>query len=356
MADRTAPTAIIAPPAPKPRRIAALDIARGIAVMAMIVFHFAWDLDTFGLTDLNVLGSTGWRTFSRTIASSFLMLAGIGLVLAHGDGIRWPAFWQRFAIIAGAAGLVSLGTWYAFPHAFVYFGILHAIALGSLITLPTLRLPALLVALLALVALALPFIPGVPRINGPAFWWIGLADDYRAAVDFIPLLPWIAPLLAGIALAKTFRARLSSLAWKPAGRLSRTLALAGRFSLPIYLFHQPILLGTLWLGMQLLSTPVAMEEREFTAGCIQTCVSAGTSQALCANACPCAASMLKREGLLNAAITNRLRPEEMVRMRSLAMQCLRDAAAPPEQQQPVLPLPSPAPAAPAPGVPTAPNP
>jgi uncharacterized membrane protein len=340
MADSTAPSLAIGPVATKPRRIAAIDVARGLAVLAMIVFHFAWDLDNFALTDFNVFGSPGWRIFSRTIASSFLMLAGVGLVLGHTDGIRWPAFWQRFAIIASAAALVSLGTWYAFPHAFVYFGILHAIALGSLIALPALRLPAWAVAMLALAALALPFVDGIPRINGPAFWWIGLADDYRSAVDFIPLLPWIAPLLAGMALAKAFRPCLTGMTWKPQGRFSRTLALAGRFSLPIYLLHQPILLGMLWLGVQVFASPATMDEREFANGCVQTCVSAGTSRAICANACPCAASMLKREGLLMAAINNKLTPEQTQRMQGLAMQCLRDAVLPPQQSEPALPAPT----------------
>ena len=58
--------------------------------------------------------------------------------------MRWPAYWRRFLIIAGAAALVSVGTYFVFPGAFVFFGILHCIAAASLVALPFLFLPAFL--------------------------------------------------------------------------------------------------------------------------------------------------------------------------------------------------------------------
>lgn len=324
-------------PARRPR-IAGLDAARGVAIAAMVVFHTARDLDRLGLVDLGVADSAGWRWFARSIAASFLILVGIGLVRAHGDGIRWPAFWRRFALVAGGAALVSLGTWFAIPQAFVYFGILHSIALSSLIGLAFLRLPWPALLALAAAALAVPLLPGVPRVDGPAVWWLGLAQDYRPSVDYLPILPWIAPVLAGMALAKLVAPRLDAARWEPEGWPARILVAAGQWSLPIYLLHQPLIYGALWLAAQVLAGPIPASEREFAVGCERTCLQSGAMPALCASACPCTARSLREEGLLEAAITERLDARQTDRMRTLATQCLRAAVeALPRETEPAAP-------------------
>ncbi|HEY8214104.1 MAG TPA: heparan-alpha-glucosaminide N-acetyltransferase, partial [Methylocystis sp.] len=119
----------------------ALDVARGLAVLAMIVFHLIWDLSHFGYAPATLPWSTPVTIFGHSIAFAFLFIAGVALVLAHRAHMRWPAFWRRFAIIVAAAALVSAGTYVAFPKAFVFFGILHCIAVASLIAIPFLFAP-----------------------------------------------------------------------------------------------------------------------------------------------------------------------------------------------------------------------
>lgn len=310
-------------PFPTRPRLPMIDAARGVAILAMIVFHAAWDVDMLGLALLDVGGSPYWRTFARSIAASFLFLVGVGLALGHAEGIRWASFGRRLAMVIAGAALVSLGTWFAFPDAFVYFGILHVIAVSSVLALPFVFLPAWLTLFVAVFALAVPFLPGMPRIEGPWFWWLGLADDFRRSVDYIPVLPWIAAVLAGIGVTKAIGSRIERLDWQPRNRAGHALVTAGRWSLPIYLVHQPILFGTLWLVARVMVSPDALPAREFAIGCERVCVQSGMERDACVTACSCAADALKREGLWPDVIANRLDEAQTRRMNELAGECLR---------------------------------
>ena len=119
--------------APARGRIELLDLARGTALLAMFVYHFAYDLSFFRLIRVDVVSDPGWRLFARLIAGSFLAIVGFSLILATRNGLNRKAYAKRFAMVAGAALLVTIGTWFAIPENFIFFGILHHIALASLL-------------------------------------------------------------------------------------------------------------------------------------------------------------------------------------------------------------------------------
>ena len=141
---------------PAPARMPFLDMARGLALIAMAVFHSAWDMAFLGLADIDPANDAGWKWFARLIAGSFLAITGASLVLATRDGLDWPRQLRRVAKIAAAAALVTLATFIALPRNYVWFGILHHIALASLIALPLTRAPLAVPAGLAVLAFALP--------------------------------------------------------------------------------------------------------------------------------------------------------------------------------------------------------
>jgi uncharacterized membrane protein len=222
-----------------------VDLARTVAICSMIAFHFVRDLELFGLIAPGTTVTGGWALFARLIAGSFLFLSGLSLVLAHRAGFRMQAWCRRFAVVSAAAGLVTLVTYVAYPDRFIYFGILHAIAMVSLIGLPFVFLPgwAALVGVIAVVALDFRFL-GTP-FTSEWMAWTGLSTHVRPSLDFIPVVPWLAPFLVGIALAKTV-----SLDWleppAPSVLPIEFLAWPGRHSLAIYLLHQPVLLALVW--------------------------------------------------------------------------------------------------------------
>lgn len=235
-------------------RIPALDIARTGALVAMALFHFVFDLEMFGHVAPGTASTGIWRALAVATAGSFLFLAGAGLWLAHEHAIRWPAFWRRFAKVAGAAGVVSVATYVAFPHAFVFFGILHSIALCSLLGLAALRLPVLVTLMLAVAVFYAPDVLRAPMFNAPFWWWTGLQTIPLRSVDYEPIFPWFAPFLVGLAVSKLFSQRgiWARLSTDSPSRAAHLAGLPGRHSLLIYLVHQPILIGLVWGATQIL--------------------------------------------------------------------------------------------------------
>jgi len=240
-----APAAVSAPAG----RVPALDIARTVALAGMVVFHIVVDLELFGHLPPGTTLSGHWPAFARAVAGSFLFLAGVSLWLAHGRGIRLRPFLRRLAALSAAAGGITLVTWLAMPDRFVFFGILHSIAVASVIGLAALRLPAALTLALAALAVAAPHLLRGALPDAPWLVWLGLSATPPRSMDFVPVFPWLGACLAGIAAAR-FAERAG--AWRalraapPAGPVARALAWPGRHSLVVYLLHQPVLLALIW--------------------------------------------------------------------------------------------------------------
>jgi uncharacterized membrane protein len=219
----------------------------------MAVFHFSYDLEMFGQIAPGTIGSPPWRLFAQCIAGSFLFVSGISLWLAHGRGFRARAFIKRLGVIVAAALLVTVATFFAAREAFIFFGILHVMALASVVGVVVLRWPAWIIALLAAgFWFAGPYLQG-PFFDHPLWWWTGLSTIPPVTLDYEPVFPWLGPYLAGLALAKgaarvDLWQRLRSTA--PASPMVRVLGWPGRHSLSFYLLHQPVLIALLWLFLK----------------------------------------------------------------------------------------------------------
>ncbi len=229
------------------QRLVGLDLARTAALLGMVVFHATFDLELFGYLPPGTTREGVWFVLARTVAGSFLLLAGFSLVLAQGRGIRWPSFARRMAMIGAAAGAITIATAYGMPDTFIYFGILHAIWLSSLCGLVFLRAPTLLTLFAGVAVLWIGDTVAVAWLNGPWLLWLGLGSEVRRALDYVPMFPWFGPFLLGMAAAQLATRAGWSLAL-PAGIAARVAPLGwpGRHSLAIYLMHQPILFGLLW--------------------------------------------------------------------------------------------------------------
>ena len=57
-------------------RILFLDILRGLAVLAMIIYHFFWDLGFFGYIDFSIATTGLGLIIAQIIGASFILISG----------------------------------------------------------------------------------------------------------------------------------------------------------------------------------------------------------------------------------------------------------------------------------------
>lgn len=286
-------------------RLGLVDVARGAALVAMIVYHLVWDLDYFGLIANGVAASAPVRGLSHAIASAFLLIAGVSVALAHRGKFNGKKFRKQFIKVTLAAAAVTLVTAYVMPQAPITFGILHAMAVGVLLTAALAKAPWFVTALIAAAMIAAPLLFASPAFNDPLVLWLGLGTVEPAALDWRPVLPWTGVMAAGLAFARvtavqSFLVRSADFDAN-ADPISRGLDWVGRRTLPIYLIHQPVLFGLLYVVTMLTgATPQFGETHGFVESCRIECQAKSAATAdrtqVCARACDCVVDTLKRKG------------------------------------------------------------
>lgn len=312
------------PPMKSGTRLGRLDIARGVALIAMAIYHFGWDLEFFGYLAQGSASQGWWRIFARCIASSFLFLVGFSLVLAHARAIRWQPFMKRLAQVVLAATAISLLTWFFMPQGFIFFGILHQIALASLLGLLFLRSPVWLTILLAAAIIATPVYYRAEFFNHPALWWVGLSNINPISNDYVPLFPWFGAVLLGIASARIMQAtglmRLLQGGIKPQW-LESLLTFIGRHSLIFYLVHQPVLIGLLYGFSAIFPPSPALQAANFVNQCTVQCSANGDEQ-LCRVYCSCMLETIEANNLSNLIRSPAATDEERQKLSAFSAQCV----------------------------------
>ncbi|WP_169196197.1 heparan-alpha-glucosaminide N-acetyltransferase [Devosia sp. MC1541] len=308
----------------KGSRLQIVDVARGVAIIAMVIYHLFWDLSYFRIFPVDVGYDPGWVFFARSILFTFMFLVGVGLVLGHGTGVRWRSFWKRWAFVAAGAAIITVSTYLTFPDTFVYFGVLHAIAAVSVLALPFLFTPLWLTGLAGLIIAILPFVFTNPFFDQKITSWIGFSAVPPPANDLVPLFPWLGVALLGVAAMRSIRAnewdaRLAQL--NSTAAVARGLAFLGRWSLLIYLLHQPILLGVLTPLAGALGTQEAAREIEFLSACQTTCETNGTTAEQCAIYCQCGLAGIERDQLWDPIYSGVFNDEQQDNLDANNRQC-----------------------------------
>jgi len=229
-------------------RVEGLDALRGVAIVAMVAYHFCFDLRYFGVARWDFEHDIRWLAARTLILSSFLLIAGISAALARRDpaaDARWP---RHVAVIGGAALLVTAASAMMFPRSFIWFGVLHAIALSLLLARLLIDRPRAALAA-GVIVIAAGVMLSSQHFDNRMLGWLGFMTGKPMTEDYVPLFPWSGVLFLGIAAGHALVAsNFAMLA--PLARMPRALRFLGRHSLAVYLVHQPLLLGGLGLAVR----------------------------------------------------------------------------------------------------------
>lgn len=230
-------------------RLLIVDAVRGFAVVLMVGFHFCFDLNYFKLASFDFYYSQFWLVARALIVALFLLLVGISLQLASSGGLKVGAYSRRLVQLAVCAGIVSAASYGMFPESGIFFGVLHFILAASILGVLFVRFNYLNLLLGTGWILA-----GLAYQNSwfDQAWlnWVGFMTHKPVTQDYAPLFPWFGVVLLGMFMGRWLSSHETAgkcRAWKGAGKASLMLLWLGRHSLVVYMLHQPLLLGALYL-------------------------------------------------------------------------------------------------------------
>ena len=228
-------------------RIWELDALRGFCVLAMIVLHFLFDLTGFyGIIPWEI---PGWLHFVMDWGGvAFFLISGVCATL----GSRCV---RRGLMVLGCGLAVSAVTYamYALGIAIkaiiIYFGVLHCLGVCMIGWYFFRRLPTPALAVFSVIFIALGLWFRTLTVESRYLVWLGLLYRGFATSDYFPLLPFLGFFLAGGVLGRLLYKEKKTLlpGINANAPIPRFLQLAGRWSLPVYLLHQPILTGLIYL-------------------------------------------------------------------------------------------------------------
>ena len=176
-----------------------IDCLRGIAVFLMLLYHFLYDLNFFGIENIQV-GSGFFLYVGRSAAFIFIFISGTALSISHSralnkemDGIQTESFskyLKRGLKLFFMGLLVTLITWIFFPGQYIVFGILHFFGVSSVLAYPFLKYGkenlffSLFFGLIGLYLRDKTF-------GFSTLLWLGFTPENFATLDYFPIFPMV---------------------------------------------------------------------------------------------------------------------------------------------------------------------
>jgi len=238
------------------KRAGFLDEVRGFAILCMVVYHGAFALEQFYKVKVPILFDDWFYYVWAVFAGSFIFISGIVCRYSRNNIKRGAQCFFLGMIVTFVTAVTA-------PEVAILFGILHFLGvcmmlygLGEKIwdkIKPKFAVPALL--LICLLTWQVSdgyfglgrFSVELPRMlyDARLLFPLGFTPNGFASGDFFPLFPWVFLFFAGAYFGVYVKdEKCPKFFYTTRVPL---LAAAGRHTIWIYLLHQPIIMGVLYL-------------------------------------------------------------------------------------------------------------
>ncbi len=235
----------------KKKRIWELDFIRGVAIIGVVIVHVVYDLRAiFGVKFDPGAVFEAVQEYGSLI---FIVLSGICVTLGRHNikrGLIVVAFGgviTAVTYIMAELGLIS-------KYATIDFGILSCLGCCMLIYSLFKDANKWIILFSGAVFIALGFIVKDMKMPFPYLTFLGLCEPSYSAGDFFPLFPNLGYFLAGSFIGLTaYKDRKTLFGFvNDENPVIRFFSFLGRNSLWVYIAHQPIAYGVLYLIFEIL--------------------------------------------------------------------------------------------------------
>ena len=247
-------------------RIHLLDEIRGFMIICMVLFHAFYTMGYIFGMDIGITLLNFFAPAEPFFAAGFILISGFCSRLGHSNLKRGG----RLLLIALLLTLVTylLDRYCGMEGTLICFGILHLLSICMLLYALCERFISRINAFIGVIICILLFAFtfnidkgmlgfGVYTITLPAALqstdWLaplGLHSASFYSADYFPILPWLFVFFAGSFLGVSANRRLPKFCYN---QHIRPLAYCGRHTLIIYIVHQPVIYGLVWLLHQIFS-------------------------------------------------------------------------------------------------------
>lgn len=239
------------------KRYTGLDCFRGMVLISMVLFHTTWDLVYLFGVEWEWFLTEAARIWQQSICWSFILLSGFCWRFG-----KQP--WKRGLLVFCAGALITIVTKLFMPTEIVFFGVLTLLGSCMILLIPLNKMLKNWNPVLSLILFFVLFVV-TRNVNygylGFEQWnWLALPKEWYAnwfttylgfmhpgffSTDYFSLIPWLFLFITGYFLELLFE----KYQWLDVLCVSKNswLEWLGRHSLVIYMLHQPMVYGVLWL-------------------------------------------------------------------------------------------------------------
>lgn len=245
------------------KRIWELDFLRGFAILMMVFDHFMYDFAYFRIffsnfyevnnsvfNWLNDFAIMYWNSTLRLIGREFfvllfLLISGISFTFSK-DNFRRGV---KLVIVALVITLVTyvVDSFFNFG-VLIVFGVIHMFAINTLLTVLIRRFikNEVIILFLGMIILTFSFIFGLFTPPSVSLSFANLPKIIlglgRFGADHFGVFPYLGIILIGTVVGKTFYKNRVSLIPQVDISQKNIFRVAGKYSLYIYVLHQPLVL------------------------------------------------------------------------------------------------------------------